>query len=374
MKMRFVLFSLIGTAVLISGCQQNKTEDEQAAIPVAVTEIQAGNVVQTLNYNGDIRAEQEVKVFSKIPDRIERYNVDEGDFIRKGDIIAVIRATTIEQIVKQAEAGYNAVVVQAGNMKTEYDRAVRLHEEDAMSQQQFDAVQTQYEAVNAQLMQAEAGLVSAKSQYADAMISAPIAGIIGQRFYEPGDMAAPALPVVSIVQMNRVKVECEATEQDLGRLATGQKAEIRVRSFPDESFTGKLNKISPVLDPLTRMAKIEVLLDNPDHKLKPGMYAEAEITTGVLENTLVVPRNAVIESTTLKATDGTEKVEKNYFVYIVSDSMTAVQRQLQVDYVNHRVIAVHEGVKLGEKLVTAGQNNLRDGLPVIIPSEQEAEK
>lgn len=350
------LFLILG---IISGCQQGGQDEEEARIPVQVNEVALGQVIQSLEYNGDIRAEYEVKVFSKIPDRIEKYFVDEGDAVQAGDPIAKIVATQIEQAVLQAEA-------QKNNVELEYARAKRLYRENVMSRQQYDAIETQ-------MVQARAALVSAKSQLKDATITAPISGIIGERYYEEGDMAAPSMPVASVVQMDNVKIEFEATEEDLGKLAVGQKAAVRVRSYPDETFVGRVIKISPVLDPMTRMATAELLLPNPDRKLKPGMYAELEITIGILEDVVVVPRHAVIESTSLKNVGGEDRVVKNYFVYVVNDSSRAEQRHLDVEYVNHRVIAVQSGVDVGEKLVVAGQNNLRDDVLVLIPDVEEAE-
>ena len=370
---KWTMFVLLASVALFTYCSQTGESERQNAIPVEVMEIGLGVVKQSLNFHGDIKAQVEVKVFAKIPDRIEEFFVDDGDRVRKGDPIARVLATMIEQAVLQAEAGLSATRAQEANSKVEFERAKRLQKENAMSKQQLDAIQTQYEAVSAQVKQAEAVLASARSQLRDATITAPISGIIGKRYYEAGDMALPSSPVVSIVQMDRVKIIVDATEEDLGRLSIGQKAEVRVRSYPGEVFVGKVLKISPVLDPLTRLAEVEVLIPNPGHKLKPGMYAEAEITTGILNNVIVVPRYSVIESTSLQAVDGEDRVVKNYFIFVVDDSSRAQQRRLDVDYVNHKNVAVRGGIKAGEELVISGQNNLRDGIPVTITDRKGEE-
>jgi len=374
MKRRWMLLVWLTSTVIFYQCsQRGGPSEEQNAIPVEVVEIGLGEVKQSLTFHGDIRAEVEVKVFAKIPDRIEAFFVDDGDRVQKGDPIAKVLATTIEQAVLQAEAGLTAAKAQEANMKVEYERAKRLNRENAMSTQQFDAIETQYEAASAQVTQAEAALNTARTQLRDATVTAPISGIIGKRYYEVGDMASPTMPLVSIVQMNRVKIVVDATEEDLGRLSVGQKAEVRVRSYQDEVFVGQVQKISPILDPTTRLAEVDVLIPNPEQKLKPGMYAEAEITTGILEDVLVVPRYSVIESTSMESVNGDDRVVKNYFIFVVNDSSRAEQRRLDVDYVNYKQIAVRSGIALGEKLVVSGQNNLRDGLPVDIVQGGEGE-
>ena len=374
MKKILVLLLAVGMfGILLSGCGGKKTEAEEVVekVPVKVTTVQLGDVIQSLTYNGDINAEFDIKVFSKIPDRIERFYVDEGDYVNKGDKIAQILATTIEQGVRQVEAALVAAKAQDANLRVEYERAQRLSNEDAMSQQQYDAVKTQYEAIQAQVEQAEAALASTKSQFKDATITAPISGIVGKRYYETGDMASPAMPVVSIVQMDRVKIVFDVTEGDYGGLAVGQKAEVKVRSFPDQVFAGKVAKISPVLDPLTRMAKVEVIIENKSQKLKPGMFGDVTVTTGILKDMLSVPRYATIENTTLARENGKNKVIKNYSVFVVENDR-ALARVLDVNYVNHVRIAVNGGVEIGDKLVVEGQNNLRDSTMVAVIEEDPA--
>ena len=365
----YLLIAIMGFTLM--NCSSNETNSNESTekIPVEITTVEQGNLVQLLSYNGDIEAEYEVKVFSKISDRIEKFYADEGDFVRKGNPIAKIIATTTEQSVRQAEAMLGAAKAQEANLKVEYERAKRLHNENAMSKQQYDAIETQYEAIQAQAEQAEAALASAKSQLDDALVSASISGIIGKRYYDEGDMANPTQPLVSIVQMDRVKITFDVTEVDLGKIKIGQDAVVKVKSYPDQQFKGKVIKVSPVLDPLTRMAEVEVLIDNPDHILKPGMFAQVEVTTGVIENTIIIPRFATIENTTLENINGDERVIKNYYVFVV-DSNKAEQRKLDVRYSNHINLAVNGGIEVGEKLVTLGHNLLRDGSPVMVVNEE----
>lgn len=356
--------------ITITGCQKTGNIEEEQSIAVGVKKIQLGNMKQTLTFQGDIEAEISVKVFSKIPDRILAYYVDDGDYVKKGQNVADILATTIEQGMLQAEAALAAAKAQQVNMKVEYDRAQRLYKENAMSKQQYDGLVAQYEAAEAQLRQSEAALESAKSQLQDAHIKAPISGIIGKRYYEAGDMANPALPLVDIVQMENVKIVFDATEQDLGKIKVGQSAEIFVKAYPNEIFMGKVTKISPVLDPYTRMATIEVLVKNEDYELKPGMFAEVTITTGILKDVIIIPRHAVLENTSLQSIHGKDQVVKHYFVYVVSDSLKAEQRQLKTTYINHEGIAIESGVEVDEKVVVIGQNNLRHNQPVMITEEE----
>ena len=141
LKISKIILSILFILGLFSACSDSDDENSNTeAVPVQVSIVKLGTVSQVLTYSGDIHAEYEVKVFSKIPDRIEKFYVDEGDPVKKGQVIARVAATTIEQGVKQAEAAKMAANAQEANLKVEFDRAKRLFAESAMSQQQYDAI------------------------------------------------------------------------------------------------------------------------------------------------------------------------------------------------------------------------------------------
>ena len=374
MKIRYIgIIIVITLLVLCFGCSGNGDSEAQngKVVPVETTVVTRGNVVQSLTFMGDVKAEQSVSIYSKVPDRIETFYVEMGDKVRKGDPIARIAAMTIEQNVRQAEAALISAKAQEANMKIEFERAERLSKEQAMSLQQFESIRTQYESIQATEEQAQAALSASKSQLDDALITSPIDGVIGKRYLEAGDMASPGMPLVSIVKMENVKITFNATEKDLIKLQIGQKATVTISALVDEKFEGNVFKISPVLDPVTRMAEIEVLVNNEKRLLRPGMYARVEVITGIIENIIMIPRFATIESTSLQKIGQTDQVVKNYYVFIV-DSNQAVQKKLNVIYVNHEWLAVRDGINVGDQLITAGQNNIRDGMTVsVVQNERE---
>ena len=178
-------------------------------------------------------------------------------------------------------------------------------------------------------------------------------------------MASPAVPIVSIVQMDRVIVEVQATELDLAMLREGEEALVRVRSYGERQFSGTVRKISPVLDPSSRMVKVEILVGNPEHLLKPGMFARAEIITGELKQVIAVPRYATMESTRMETGNGQDRAVKEYFVFVINGDR-AERRKLVTVYENHEFLAIREGVAAGEKLVTVGHQSLRENALVTV--------
>ena len=372
MKRTAILLLIIAIfSLLFAGCNRKSNQNEDALIiPVETMPVARKTVSKEVTYTGDIHAEKEVKIFSKIPDRIVKFEVDEGDYVKKGDIIARIEATKIEQAVVQAKAGLASAKAQLANIAAEFERAKRLKNENAISEQQFEATRTQYEATKALVEQAEAALAQAKSQLQDAIITAPISGIIGTRNYEEGDMATGPLPIVTIVKMDRVKIIVKVPEQDFGQLKVGQRGTITVRSYPERTFTGTITKISPILDPLTRMGKIELLVDNHDKLLKPGMFAEVKICVKTLKDVLTVPSYAMIESTELRRIEGRDVPIRNKYVFVVQNGV-AHSRKIEVSYMNGSLAVVTSGLQDGDQIVIKGQQSLKDGSKVKVLNSGE---
>ncbi|MBN1155801.1 efflux RND transporter periplasmic adaptor subunit [candidate division KSB1 bacterium] len=362
-----LIVSLLMLVSMISSCSKQDTSanETKVEIPVEVEQVKLGSVTREFNYTGNIVAEQEVKIFSKVQDRILKFEKDEGDYVRKGEVLVRIEGTQLEQTVIQAKAALVSANAQLANLEAEFERAKRLFDEEAMSQQQFDAIKTQYEATQALAKQAESSLKQATTRLADASIESPIAGIVGIRNYDQGDMATGPLPLLTIVQMEQVKVEVNVPEQDLGQLKPGLCADLKVLSYPDNEFKGVIDKIRPVLDPISRMGKVEILVDNRDYRLKPGMFAAVSICINTIENVLIIPKYAIIEKTELQRVDGIEETVVNSQVFVEENGLARL-KDIKVGYKNGVVAVVDSGLNVGENLVVVGQQSLKDSTAVKV--------
>jgi membrane fusion protein (multidrug efflux system) len=141
-----------------------------------------------------------------------------------------------------------------------------------------------------------------------------------------------------------------------------------VLSYPDEIFTGTINKISPVLDPVTRMSKIEIIVDNKDKRLKPGMFTEVQICVKTLKDVLAVPKYAVIENTELTRINGEDVAVINSQIFVEQDGI-AYLRDVEISYTNGIVSVVSSGVNEGENIVIVGQQSLKDSSKVKVIKE-----
>ena len=180
--------------------------------------------------------------------------------------------------------------------------------------------------------------------------------------YELGDMAAPQIPFFEVVDMDPVKVSINVIERYLGLIKPGLIANIEVNSYPNEKFIGKVNLVNPTLDAMTRTARVEIIINNKDLKLKPGMFANVEVITKEKTNVPVIPDYAIIEKTALdysRGKIGTGKVTIEKFVYTVHDSIV-VKQQVETGIENNNLVEILSGLNAGDIIVTQGQHVLLD--------------
>ncbi len=373
-KKFFIVATIAGSILLASGCSKNNADEEnqtKATVSVSTIPVRTQTMNNTVNLLGNINGNQEVRVFSKIPDRITKFEVDMGDPVREGSLIAVIENSTIEAQVNQVKANLEQARAQLANLKTEYKRMEQLYKQNAVSQQQYDGTKTQMEATRAQVKALQEGLKQAQNQLDESYIRSPINGVIGQRFLNVGDMAAGQMPVVTIVQMDTVKILVNVIEKYASDLKLGLPAKITIASLKDTSFTGSISKISPVIDPQSRMILTEIKVPNPERKLRPGMFADVQIILESHPNAMVVPQYAILQKTQLHITPtGEQEIVRQDHVYLVRND-SAYYRAIQTGFQEGNMTEVVSGLKMGDQIVILGQNNLQDSTKVRIVKESE---
>ena len=374
-KVPLIILMIIGF-LFLNQCDRPKAvqnTQKERIYPVRVEKVIRGNIERRIAYLGNLEAYQEVKVYSTIPTRITELYVDINDRVKTGDLLAVVDNIKIKQAVIQAEAGLQSTQAQFENILTEWKRVKKLYQENAVSQSQHDAINAQKEAAEAAVNQTKAGLKSAREQLNDSYIKAPISGIISSRTYNVGDQTSPQMPVFTIVQMDKIKINIDIVEGQVDQIAVGQKAYITVDTYPGEIFTGKVNTIYPTINPMTRTVKCEIVIDNPDSRLKPGGFARVEIVVEQHNDVLLVPKYAIIEKTSLEYLGGEithTRVKTEKYVFIVKDNV-AEMREIDTDITSNNYTEVTSGLEFGDSIVTIGQYDLSDSALVEIVEGKE---
>lgn len=347
---------------------ENNSKNELTIVPVNVQAVEVESINQKVEYLGNINGDPSVIVYPKLTDLITDIYVDNGDYVNKNQVLGTISDATVRASKAQAEAAYLSAKSQVANVKVEYERMKTLYEAKAISDSQWDQLLTQKEVAEAGLKQAAAALDMAETQLGYAKITAPISGYVSNLVYEPGDMSTPQKPFATVHQINTVQTKVSVTERDLGHIKTGQRAEISVEAYPSDIFEGTVVNVSPVIDPMTRTAQVEIKSDNADMRLKPGMFARVAIVTNELDNVLTIDKAVTKKQTILKRFGDSvrdEKVVETYSCFIVRDGV-ALEVPLEIGVESKTKYEVKSGLSDGDLVVVMGQNNLSDSTMVKI--------
>jgi len=406
-----IVIMLAGVAWRVLGSTRRAavpTLQSEAAVPVEVAPVQTQTLTETISAGGTVEALREVTTTTKLTGRVAAVLVREGDRVRAGQVLVRLEDSEIAAQVQQAEANLQAaqarlrlleqgarpeeraqVEAALAQARASFDtareslaRMQTLYKDGAVSKAQLDAAQLQYdvakaqydgavqqqrivqtgarpeeiEVARAQVRQADAALAFARLQADSAVITAPLSGTVTHRYVDPGDLAS-LMPgqsdLITVAQIDSVYAVLEVSETDLGRVRIGQTVVVSIDAYPDRSFTGFVREVSPAATPMTRSFKIKVVVDNPDRALKPGMFARGEIVVAQVSDALVIPRDAVV-SANGKST-----------VFVVEADQARV-REVQLGQISGPVVQVRAGLRAGESVVVAGQDQLTDGTAVSV--------
>jgi HlyD family secretion protein len=189
-------------------------------------------------------------------------------------------------------------------------------------------------------------------KFEKAPVESPLSGTIGRVYVDKGTSVTPQSPIALVVDMDKVKIKIDITEEYLPGIALGQEAQISLQAYPDQKFMGVVSKISPVLDLETRTAPIEIIIPNSQHRLKSGMFAQVQLILEEHKDVPVIIKEAIMGR------------EPEFYVYVVEANI-AHQRNIKLGIHQGAYYEVVEGLKAGELVVVMGQQRLYEGAAVV---------
>jgi membrane fusion protein (multidrug efflux system) len=301
---------------------------------------------------GGLRAVRGVDVTSEIAGLVRDLRFKSGDEVKAGQVLVQLNADAdIAQL--------HALEASADLAQTAYERDQKQFEVQAVSQAVLDAEAADLKSKRAQVAQQQA-LVDKKT------IRAPFAGRLGISTVNPGQYVNPGDKIVTLQSLDAVYCDFYLPQQELSRIAIGQKVVVTTDSYPGKSFEGKITAVNPKVDPDTRNVQIEATIMNPGHKLLPGMYATADVRAGTAKRYLTLPQTAV----TYNPYGNTVFiVEEGPKVPAGGPSLAAKQAFITVGPTRGDQIAILSGVKEGDTVVTSGQLKLKNGSAVVIDNK-----
>ena len=358
-------------------------------MPVEFAVVKRAPLTERILIVGNLIGAATVQVVPKVNGRLDSVSVKLGDSVRRGQIIAKVEDSEIQEQVRQAEASFQvgqATIRQREAdlklAKTNLDRSRSLFERQLLPQQTYDDTEARYQAALAQLDLARAQFEQAKARLDELRITlentripSPVDGFVGKRFVDAGAFVGPNSPVVSVVDIRTVRMVANLVEKDQTRVPAGTTAAVEVDAFPGEQFTGRVSRVAPVFDPATRTAEMEIEVPNRDFRLKPGMYARVQLTVDSRANALTVPRNAVIDldgrtgvfiaASGPAGTSGGAQGQGGQ-----APPMTVKFVPVEIGIRDGEQIELRSGVQDGARVITTGAGALRDGDRVIAAGER----
>lgn len=345
MKTNVRFFLCAATALLAVSCGSRKgSEASSPAAPmmmdpnaptnveVAVTEYR--DVPQDETYSTSVQAYAVNNVVPQTGSRIKKINVEVGDFVSKGQVLAEMDQTNLEQ-----------TKLKLDNDALELSRLEELYNAGALSKSDYEAMQLSYNVSNSQYQ----NLVE------NTILRSPLTGVVTARNYDVGDMYAMSQPIFVVQQISPVKLLVAMSETDYTKVKKGDEVDITADAIPGRTFVGKINRIYPVIDPASHTFTAEVVVPNSDRVLRPGMFARAKVTFAV-NHSIVVPDIAIVK----------QQGSGQKSVFVLNGDNTVTSRIVTLGRHTGSEYEVLEGLSEGEKVVTKGHTSLRNGSEVNV--------
>ncbi len=299
----------VASMVIKSSGQGSRGMRGMQQVAVEVTNASSRKIRQSRKFTGTVTPLYRYIVSPKVSGRVVEITKRIGDWVSAGETIARLDDAEYQQAVLEARANLkialaslDEAVSQMELAKQERNRVSSLQEKGIASPSELDVAATDYDAqksrlelARAQVQQREAALKSAEIRLSYTVLTATEPGFVGERYVDEGALLSPNASLVSIVGIDRVIVQATIIERDYGQIAAGQSARVTVDAFPREAFEGKVARIAPVLEEASRVAKMEVEVDNREHRLKPGMFATITVVLQEKIARQVIPSDAIVK-------------------------------------------------------------------------------
>jgi RND family efflux transporter MFP subunit len=274
--------------------------------------------------------------------------------VDSGRSLAMLDTTDYALALREAEANLDAARVRRSAAKNTFERAGRLLPEKAITPELFDKAEAEYKSAKAQVAQLTNMVALARRRLEKTAVSAPFEGYVTQRFVELGQNISVGDPVMQVADMETMRVKIYINELDYVHLDKEDPVTITVEAYSQSPITGRVDKIGIKADARTNTFEIEILVDNPDFRLKAGLTARVAIQTEVIPNAVMIPQNSVIFR------------ERSKEVFVVDENKLAVARNVVLGRVDGSHVRILEGLNPGDKLVVAGGQYLKPGTEVVV--------
>ncbi|MDC0357905.1 efflux RND transporter periplasmic adaptor subunit [Oligoflexia bacterium] len=331
--------------VLLSACSGNQ-QAEEMVMPVAVKLPQQQRLVDSVSVVGTLVANESVDIKSEIDGKVEVIEFQEGQAVKADSLLVKIDHKKLTAEVAEAKANFDLA-------EADLSRSKMLLARKTISSQEYDQALSAFNV-------RKASLELMRDRLDDALVKAPFDGVLGARLISPGQYLSSGTMLTSLVSLDPIKVEFSVPERFISRLQNSQAVEVEVAALPGATFKGVVFFIAPQVNTETRTVLVKAVIDNQDHKLKPGMFANLNLTLEEKENAVVIPESALM----LQG----EQVR----VFVVDHEDRAQIKEIVVGKYLDGVVEVLSGIAVDEKIITEGIQKIGPGMKVFYQKSDTA--
>ena len=407
----FLAFRIINT---LKERQQEEAQKsqviEEIVIPVRTALVEKGEVNSFLKVTGVVEANETVRVTSEIMGQAKEIKVKDSEKVKKGDVLIVLGNEQIKIQVAQAQATLDSIQASSDKIKSgarpqeikqaesavlqakinrdgaeeNYLRMEKLFSEKAISEQQYEQAKNQYEIADAQyqsaresyelviegaseedlksfeaqVRQAKAALDLAKYQLKNTQITAPISGKATSITVSSGEMISPSMPLLTIIDVNRIFVKVGISEKDISKIKIGQTVVLEIDAFPEEIFKGEVVSKGVAVDQISKTLEVKIEILQPEVDIPIGVFARGDILVKTNKNALIIPSSAL------------SRKKDGIYVYVIEEGI-ARQKEVELGIIQDERIEILAGLSIGQEIVVSGNQELEDGLEVNVLSKEE---
>lgn len=333
-------YALLLGLIFSVGCNSKKEATEVEKAPVVKVEtVTLHEVNLDEEINGNVEAFEVANIAPQIAGRIEKIYFEVGDHVSKG-----------QKIVDMDSLQYLQTKIQLQNIEKDSPRMKALHEAGAISDQQYDQHQTNLDVTKTAL----------KNLHNNISIYSPVNGVVTGKYFEDRELfimspnSSGDVAIVTVMQINPVKVLVNISETFYPMIRLGMRADVKLDLYPNKEFEGRVYRIHPTIDPLTRTFVVEVEVPNAKEELKPGMFARVNLNLGHAERILVD------DVAVMKQAGSNDR-----YVYVI-ESGVAIRKNVKIGRRIENKLEIISGLKPGEVVVKAGQSRLQTNIKVEI--------
>lgn len=320
------------------------------------------------NFSGKLEAVETVNVMPKITGRVSSLMVDIGSVVQAGDVLLTIDSKELTASMAQAQAALElarstlrSAGIDYAVQKQNLERNKALLDQGALSKSEFDnkvilpyqkAEEALASGATAQVAKASAGLQLAQANYDNSVLVSPINGVVTAKNINIGELASPEVTLFSLVNLDKMYVVASIPEEKISDIKIGAQIPVRIGAISERPFVGNVAQIAQGAGAVTKTYLVKVLLDNKEHLLKPGMFAEALWGQEPIAE-MVIPKTALVMQA------------GKYFVWVVNNGIVAKQ---EVDVGAEDVFKVRakNGIGADQEVVVQGQEQLQEGMRVEV--------